>query len=119
VHPGSQILITKYSCHTRERPHGLKLHGRDAGMGMRATHQRRVQETRQLNIVHETPAATQQARIFDACHGSAKIPCAHMVSFARSVTPMAHAVGPITYCVLFPVLTGNYYAIDSPIQYKD
>jgi hypothetical protein len=42
-----------------------------------------------------------------------------MVSFARSVTPMAHAVGPITYCVLFPVLTGNYYAIDSPIQYKD
>jgi hypothetical protein len=35
-------------------------------MRMRATHQRRVQETWQLDIVHETPAATQQARIFDA-----------------------------------------------------
>jgi hypothetical protein len=37
-------------------------------MGMRATHQRRVQETWQLDIVHETPTATQQAWIFDARH---------------------------------------------------
>jgi hypothetical protein len=42
-----------------------------------------------------------------------------MVSFARSATSMAHAVGPITYGVLFSVLTGNYYAIDSTTQYKD
>jgi len=37
-------------------------------MGMRATHQRRVQETWQLDIVHEAPVTTQQARIFDARH---------------------------------------------------
>jgi hypothetical protein len=37
-------------------------------MGVRATHQRRVQETWQLDIVHETPTATQQAWIFDARH---------------------------------------------------
>jgi hypothetical protein len=37
-------------------------------MGMRAPYQRRVQETWQLDIVYETPAATQQARILDACH---------------------------------------------------
>src|SRR5262249_33414501 len=69
-------------------------------MRMRATHQRRVQETWQLDIVHKTPATTQQARIFDACYRSAKIPCAHIVSFARSAIPMAHAVGPIAYGAL-------------------
>jgi hypothetical protein len=37
-------------------------------MGMRASHQHRVQETWQLNVVHKTSAATQQARIFDARH---------------------------------------------------
>jgi hypothetical protein len=37
-------------------------------MRMRATHQRRVQETRQFNIVYKTPAATQQAWIFNARH---------------------------------------------------
>jgi hypothetical protein len=37
-------------------------------MGMRATHQCRMQETWQLEIVDKTPAATQQAGIFDACH---------------------------------------------------
>jgi hypothetical protein len=37
-------------------------------MGVRTPHQRRVQETWQLNIVYETPAATQQAGVFDACY---------------------------------------------------
>jgi hypothetical protein len=37
-------------------------------MRMRTTHQRCVQETWQLDIVHETPAATQQAWIFDTRH---------------------------------------------------
>jgi hypothetical protein len=31
---------------------------------------------------------------------------------------MMRAVGPITYCVLFPVLTGNYYAIGRATQHE-
>src|SRR6266446_2324981 len=50
-------------------------------MRMRAAHQRRVQETWQFDVVHETPTAPQQARIFDPRHCGAKILCAHRVSF--------------------------------------
>jgi hypothetical protein len=68
MHPGHQIFVTKHPCYPRERPRRLKLYSRDAGMRMRTTHQRCVQETWQLDIVHETPAATQQAWIFDTRH---------------------------------------------------
>jgi hypothetical protein len=37
-------------------------------MRMRATYQRRVQETWQLDVVHKAPVTTQQARIFDTRH---------------------------------------------------
>ncbi len=53
----------------RKRPGPARLHLQDARVGVRAPHDRRVDEVRQPHVVHEAAAAGEQAAIFAAFDG--------------------------------------------------
>ena len=61
----------------RHRQRRRRVDRADAGMGMGAAHEGRMQHARQLHIIDETRPPGEQSGVFDPQHPRAEMPRAH------------------------------------------
>ena len=86
--PARHVLRGEHRMDARHRVRGARIDRTDARVGMRAAHERGVEQAGELHVVDEVRAPGEQGRVLDPQHAGAELPRAHVYG-APSATAMA------------------------------